>query len=325
MTRCYLGVDIGGSKSHAILVSETGQILGFGKTGPGNHEQVGFDGLANVLALITDEALAQAGLSRSNIAGAGFGMCGYDWESEKPPHLAAIATLGLNAPVEIVNDAMIGLIAGASDGWGVCAVAGTSCNAWGRDAHRRYGHAIGMGQMFGEAGGSSELTYRARWAIGYAYTKRGAPTRLTDAFMEHFGASSEEALIEGCSEGHYQFKPHHAPIVFRVANEGDEVAQSLVRWAGTELGLMSISVIRQLELQKQAFEVVMAGSFYRGSPMIAESLAAQVLSEALGARFVRLEAHPVVGGALLGMEMAGCSPETISAARQALIAQPVVD
>src|SRR5215207_8247772 len=112
MTCCYLGVDIGGSKSHAILVNEAGQILGFGKTGPGNHEQVGFDGLAAVLSLITDEALAQAGLSRSDIAGAGFGMCGYDWESEKPPHLAAIATLGLSAPVEIVNDAMIGLIAG---------------------------------------------------------------------------------------------------------------------------------------------------------------------------------------------------------------------
>lgn len=325
MTRCYLGVDIGGSKSHAIITSEDGQILGFGKTGPGNHERVGFDGLASVLAIITDEALTQAGLSRGDIVGAGFGMCGYDWESEKPPHLAAIATLGLNAPVELVNDAMIGLIAGASDGYGVCAVAGTSCNAWGRDAQGRQGHAIGMGQMFGEAGGSSELVYRARWAIGYAYTRRGPATRLTEAFMQEFGASNEEALIEGASEEHYEFGPHHAPLVFRVANEGDEVAQLLVRWAGTELGLMSLSVIRQLELQASSFEIVMAGSFYRGSPMIAEALAAQVIPEAPGARLVRLNAHPVVGGALLGMEVAGCSSQAISEARQALISQPVTD
>lgn len=325
MTRCYLGVDIGGSKSHAILINDAGQILGFGKTGAGNHESVGFDGQAQVLARITDEALAQAGLTRSDIAGAGFGMCGYDWDSEKPPHLAAIATLGLNAPVEVVNDAMIGLIAGASEGWGVCAVAGTSCNAWGRDSHGRYGHAIGMGQMFGEAGGSSELMYRARWAIGYAYTKRGPATRLTQAFMEQFGAANEEALIEGCSEGHFEFKASLAPLVFRVANEGDEVAQSLVRWAGSELGMMVLSVVRQLEMQNESFEVVMAGSFYRGSPMIAESLAAQVLPEAPNARFVRLAAHPVIGGALLGMEMGGCSPQALSAARQALISQPVMD
>ena len=319
----YLGVDIGGSKSHAIVVSETGQILGFGKTGAGNHEQVGFDGQAAVLSVITDEALAQAGLSRGDIAGAGFGMCGYDWESEKLPHMAAIATLGLHAPVELVNDAMIGLIAGAINGWGICAVAGTSCNAWGRDAHGRQGHAIGMGQMFGEAGGSSELVYRARWAMGYAYTKRGAPTRLTETFMQHFGAANEEALIEGFSEEHYELQAHHALLIFDVANQGDEVAQSLVRWAGTELGLMSLSVIRQLDMQTAAFDLVMAGSFYRGSPMIAEALAAQVLTEAPGARLVRLEASPVLGGALLGMEVAGCSPEAVEAARQMLISQPV--
>ena len=325
MTRYYLGVDVGSTKSHAALINDAGQIVGFGKAGTGNHESIGFDGQAAILATITDQALAQARLSRADIAGAGFGMCGYDWESEKPPHLAAIATLGLNAPVEVVNDAMIGLIAGATDGWGVCAVAGTSCNAWGRDAQGRQGHAIGMGQMFGEAGGSSELTYRARWAIGYAYTKRGPKTRLTEAFMEHFGAASEEALIEGCSEGHYPFKPHHAPIVFRVANEGDAVAQDLVRWAGSELGMMAISVIRQLEMQRDSFDLVLAGTFYRGSPLVAEALAAQVLPEAPGARLTRLEAHPVIGGALLGMEMAGCSPEQISTARQALISQPVID
>jgi hypothetical protein len=88
---------------------------------------------------------------------------------------------------------------------------------------------------------------------------------------------------------------------------------------------MSLSVIRQPGLQSTEFDLVMAGSFYRGSPMIAEALAAQVLPEAPGARLTRLEASPVLGGALLGMEVAGCSPQAIEAARQALISQPVTD
>lgn len=325
MTSYYLGVDVGATKSHAILINDAGEIVGFGKAGTGNHEQVGFDGQADILNAITDEALAQAGLVRAQIAGAGFGLCGYDWASERAPHLGAVGAIGLNAPVEIVNDAVIGLIAGAEQGWGVCVIAGTSCNCWGRDSHGRQGHVVGMGQMMGEAGGGSELVQRALWAVGYEYSQIGKPTGLTQAFMEHVGAASAEALIEGYTEGRYRLSSREAPLVFRVAEAGDAVAQALVRWVGTELGNLALGVIRQLKLQNEAFDLVMAGNFYRGSPMITEALETCVWQEAPGAQLVRLHSPPVIGGALLGMEIAGCSFGLIAAARRSLVNQPVID
>ena len=93
MTRYFLGVDIGGTKSHALLADEHGQAVGFAEAGPGNHEVVGYDGLRTVLQTITNAALADAGIERAQIAGAGFGVAGYDWPSELPPTLAAIETL----------------------------------------------------------------------------------------------------------------------------------------------------------------------------------------------------------------------------------------
>ncbi len=38
MTDCFLGVDIGDMKSHALIADESGQALGMGVGGPGNHE-----------------------------------------------------------------------------------------------------------------------------------------------------------------------------------------------------------------------------------------------------------------------------------------------
>ena len=145
MTRYFLGVDVGGTKSHALIADETGQALGFGQAGPGNHEVVGYAGLRQVLEDITAQAEAMAGIRRVEIAGAGFGLGGYDWPSERAATLEAIAALGLQAPVEAVNDTIVGLLAGAEQGWGVALIAGTSNNCRGWDKSRREGRVLGNG------------------------------------------------------------------------------------------------------------------------------------------------------------------------------------
>ena len=45
----FLGIDVGSSKTHALIVDEKGRCVGFGKAGGGNHQGVGYDGLARVL------------------------------------------------------------------------------------------------------------------------------------------------------------------------------------------------------------------------------------------------------------------------------------
>jgi N-acetylglucosamine kinase-like BadF-type ATPase len=315
VTRHFLGVDVGATKSHALIADDLGRALGFGEGGPGNPDVVGYDGLAEVLQLITQGALATAGIAAAAIAGAGFGIGGYDWPSQREPMLEAIRPLGLSAPVEIVNDAIIGLLAGAAEGWGVAVVAGTSCNSWGWDRERRAGRMTGFSWL-GEAAGGGELVLKAIQAVAHEWTWRGPPTRLTQAFVELTGARDAADLLEGLTVGRIHLDAAAAPAVFQVAAAGDTVAQGLVRWAGRELGDMAVGVIRQLGFEELTFEVVMAGSFFDGSPVLAEVMRDTIQPVAPGARLVRLTAPPVVGGALLGMEQAG---EDALALREALI------
>jgi N-acetylglucosamine kinase-like BadF-type ATPase len=326
MAGYYLGVDIGATKSHALIAEETGRAVGFGVAGPGNHEVVGYDGLIAALGECAGQALAMAGIDRREIAGAGFGVGGYDWPGERGATLDAIRTLGLTCPVEAVNDALIGLLAGAEAGWGVALISGTGNNCWGWDrARTRMGHVSGNGMLFDEYGGAADLVWKAMGAVAAAWSQRGSATLLTELFVRRAGAESPAQLLEGLSQDELSLGPDAAPLVFQAADAGDAVAANCITWVGRELGSLAVGVIRQLGFEHLEFEVVQVGSMHNGGWRIFEPMAETIHAVAPGARFVRLTVPPVVGAVLLGMEAAGLDAQalrpTLSASTRTILAE----
>ncbi len=305
MTQIFLGIDIGATKSHAVLADEQGRVLAFGHGGPGNYEVVGWDGLQATLEGVTQAALAEAGATADAVTAAAFGIAGYDWPGERAQHIEAIETLGLACPYTLLNDVAIGVVAGAPEGWGLGLVAGTGSNCWGRAADGREGRSTGGGDIFGEYGGGGDLVVRAVQAVALAWTRRGPQTALTRAFIEAAGAGGIEDFLEGLWMGRYELTSDAAPLVFEVAAEGDQVALETIRWLGRELGGLAIGVIRQLEFEEQAFDIVQIGSLWKGSPILTATALTTVQAVAPGARMVRLAAPPVVGSVLLAMEQVG--------------------
>jgi N-acetylglucosamine kinase-like BadF-type ATPase len=318
MKKYFLGADVGSSKTHVLIADETGRTLGLGESGPGNHETVGYSGLAEALKAAAGQAFLSAALSKDQISGAGFGVSGYDWPSEKAPTLQAIASLGLQAPIEVVNDAIVGLLAGSLEGWGIALVSGTGCNCWGWDRERqREGRVTGDGMSMGEAAGASDLVEKALQAVAYEWTRRGPPTKLTAAFLKHTCCNDLTEMLDSLVTGQKSLGAPAAPMVFQVAAAGDPVANEVICWAGCELAELAKCVIRQLEFEKLAFDVVLVGSMFDGGPLLIEPLRQAIHAYAPGARLVRLTAPPVSGAVLLAMEAAGIRPST--AVRRRLI------
>ena len=304
--RYFLGVDIGNSKSHALIAAADGRCAGFGAAGPGSWEAVGWEGAQRVLHDIVDRALAQSGICGEDIAGAGFGYAGYDWPEDRPGHEAIIETLGLGpVPYILGNDTLVGLVAGTEKGWGVVVSAGTSNNCRGRDRNGREGRISGNGSWFGEYGGASEIVSKAIQAIALAWSCRGPETALSAAFAAEVGARDTTDLLAGLVRDRYELRANAAPIVFAKAGERDAVAQGIIRWAGQSLGDLANGVIRQLDLAEESFDVVLSGSLYKGGPLLIDPMRDTIHSVAPRANLVHLTAPPVVGGVLLGMEACG--------------------
>ncbi len=310
MTDYFLGADLGGTKTHSLIADQDGRVLGFGEAGAGNHQGVGYDGMFAALDASVQQALQRAGLSIDQIAGAGFGVGGYDWPSQRGQMCATIDRLGLQVPYALVNDTILGLVAGAEEGWGVAVVSGTGCNCRGWDrTHQREGRVSGYGAIMGEGAGASELVIRAMQLVNYAWIRRGPPTALGEALAQQVGAASLEDLIEGYTEERYPIGAAAAPLIFQVAEQGDAVARGLIDWAGCELGEMVNAIIRQLAFEALAFDVVMMGSMFEGGERLIEPMRATIQRLAPAARLVRLNVAPVLGALLLGMGETGLSPK----------------
>ena len=298
----FLGVDVGSSKTHALIVDETGRCVGFGKSGGGNHQGVGYDRLREVLQESFAGATEMSGVDAANITGAGFGVAGCDFPSDREPHLQEIAALGLACPVEVVNDGMNGLLAGATRGIGVNVTAGSSNNCRGRGRNGQEGRIVGNGIAFGEYGGAYEIVARGLQMVNYAWIKRIPPTALTKIYIETLGAKNELDLMEGLSNGQYHIFPQLTLKIVEAAREGDAAALDVLQWAGEELGWLAVATARQIEMENEEVEVIQSGSVFDAGELITESMRNLVLQHCPKAKLMRLDGPPVVGAVILGME-----------------------
>ena len=316
----FLGIDAGGTKTHALVADRAGAVRGVGRAGPGNWEDVGLVEALNTLQQAITEALAQADASPSEVTAAAYGLAGLDWPSDEERLRPLVAQLGVAGPQILVNDSLVALRVGARGPWGVVIIAGTGTTVAGRNREGETARTLGLGYPFDDWGSAPDLAGACVHAVARAYTGRGPVTSLTGRLVRQIDAHDAADLREGLSRRQYHLQPAVAEIVqalFREAQAGDAAAQGIVRRAGRKLGGGAVAVIRRLRMEKETFDLVLSGGVFRSpSPLLLDALRETVLAVAPGGRPVLLEAPPVVGAVLLAMEQTGMKP---AAVREALI------
>jgi N-acetylglucosamine kinase-like BadF-type ATPase len=303
--RAVLGVDGGGSKTHALVADERGEVLGFASSGRSNWEDTGLEAAGAALAEATGGALAAAQVPPGALAASAFGLAGLDWDPDRPMLGALLDPLGLAGPRRLENDSFIALRAGASRPFGVVVIAGTGHVAAGRDPAGRTVRTLGLGPMYGDFGSATDVAEEAVRAVADAYTGRGPATSLSRLLPPLAGCASAEQLLQRLSRGLVPL-PEAAPLVLQEAEAGDPACRQIVLHAGASLGESAAVVARRLGLGGQRFELVMAGGLFRSRNRLLEGALVDTLHrEAPLAVPVHLTCRPVVGAALDALDLAG--------------------
>src|SRR5436305_3445335 len=73
-----VGVDGGGTKTHAVVTRADGTLLGAARRGASNWEMVGLDGARDAIAGAVRDAFDAAGVEGTHVAAGAFALAGCD-------------------------------------------------------------------------------------------------------------------------------------------------------------------------------------------------------------------------------------------------------
>lgn len=298
-----LGVDGGGTRTHAVVVDGGGSVRGFGVGGPSSWEIVGYEKAATALRSAVRDALAEAGVAASAIEGSVFGLAGVDFPSDEEMMGGVHGALGLGGPFRILNDSFVALRAGTNQPWGIVVVAGTGCVVAGRNAAGETFRTLGAGPMFGDDASATEISEAAVSAVAAEYLGRGPHTALSERLCAATDSATPLAFLEGVARERID-PATFASLVVETAEGGDLAARRILEQAGATLGDLAGFVARRLRMDGSEFELVLAGHMFRtDSRILRSAFEATVKRSARFAMPVRLEPPPVVGAALLALEL----------------------
>lgn len=301
----YLGVDGGGTKTKAVLINSSKNIIGEGQSAGSNATIFGLTESVNQVALAVKKALTgkESKISRSCLALAGVNIKSnnQDWRQtiKEHPFLSKV----LDNPL-IINDTLAALRSGTTDQNAVVIIAGTGSNCYGRNEKGQEARSGGTDYILGDEGSGYNIGLKILKGITQDLDGRGQKTILTNLLFEKFKISS----LEDLNLVVYQ-KPWNktdiakiAPLAEKAAEKGDIIAKKIIEQAAHDLAVMIKVVATKLNLQEKSYTIVTSGSVFNIQKILCEHLEADIVKFSPKANFIKPIVDSATAAAYLAME-----------------------
>jgi len=246
MTYIVIGIDGGGSKTHAMVADETGRTIAE-TVGPGSAVRPGkAEDSANVIADVVRDALASCEMTHVTPRVLSIGVAGAGRETERQELWQALVSRDLAAELVIHSDFSIALDDAFADGAGVLLISGTGSVAFGRGPTGATSRCGGWGPVCGDEGSGAWIGRRALSVVTAAADGREPETALTGAILTAAQINETSDLIGWAANATPAQLASLAPVVLSVADSGDLRANAIVSLAVEELVLHVRALARQL-------------------------------------------------------------------------------
>jgi len=247
-------------------------------------------------------------------------------EHAQPEYPDPLTVLGLVAPPtpEVLATARERLWSAVAH-WGIGVVCGAGINCVGVAPDGRTTRFLSLGGLSGDWGGGGDIGPKALWWAVRAEDGRGPETELRKAVPAHFGLERVEDLVISIHLGKISHAELHGlvPVLFEVANGGDQVARDVLIRQAEEIFRMVDVAARRLGLTDpqvrggQPVPVVLGGSLMTArDPLLAGAIADRVTGRIPDAVIRIVDVPPVAGAALLGLDHVGAPPSAAARLRE---------
>jgi N-acetylglucosamine kinase-like BadF-type ATPase len=303
-----LGVDGGNTKTIAIVAKTDGTIVGCGRAGCSDIYNARDEetALGELRSAVTD-ALEAASASACDLRASAFSVAGADWVEDIELLDTAVREFGFGQRILVVNDAIGALRAGTMDGIGVGVTCGTGIAIGALNAEGK----VWYSGHWPVAAGGAELGWQALRAVYAAHLGLARATALREGVLEFFGAESVEAVLHrttarGAKWGAQQ-QARLARVLLDKAVLHDDVALEIIVQAAANHAEAALAAADAVGLRHRPFRLVLSGGVLRHrSGLLKRLIRERVAQLAPAVEVVDDPPEPVVGAALLALDLASC-------------------
>jgi N-acetylglucosamine kinase-like BadF-type ATPase len=302
-----VGIDGGGTKTELIAVDSQGRLVGRHRAGPSNVHRLGVQEVSREIESQVRSLVDTHGDPDVLVAAC---LSGIDTDAMQVDLTRELQSREPRWTWLVDNDATAawwGAFGGRRPG--VVTIAGTGAVAYARSgAHTA--RAGGWGALLGDEGSGYSVGRAAIIAVLRAADGLGPATALREALLGELQLAECHELIDHVHvEMSFTDVAALAPLVVRVAQGGDPVAQAVVRRAADALvELADAAATRVVDDEAPA---PVAAAFVGGlahSPYVRRVLRARLAGSPV-CRWVEPAASAAVGAVLLGASRLGLSPD----------------
>ena len=318
-----LAIDGGNSKTDVALVADDGTVLA-SLRGPGvSHEDFGLEDAMRRLGEIVRAVAAQVGRPAGDgLVARHTSAClaGADLPEEEAMLTAAILRQGWSRSAAVANDTFAVLRTGLTPGegeaaWGIAVTCGAGINCVGVAPDGRTTRFLAFGALSGDWGGGLGLGQAAIWHAIRAEDGRGEPTELRATVPAFYRLPSMHEVavafhLDKLGEDDLIRLP---AVLFATAQAGDAVALSVIERQAEEIATMAVTAISRLDLAETPetadIPVVLGGGVLEArNPLLTDAITRRLAERAPAAVVRVVDAPPVTGAALLGLDHLGAGP-----------------
>jgi len=296
-------MDVGGTKTHAVLGDETGRILGEGVGGAGNINFIPLQMAEESFTEAISTAQEQAGIKKLETELVVIGI-----EPQPDPLHPCIRRLASPKKIVRKEEGECSLVGGLVEKVGLALIVGTGSVAWGRNAEGRT-HVTSCWGPIGDEGSAYWLAERGLNAAFYAEDRRGPYTKMHQKVLEKLGGDKEIRKVITLLYTTKDFRKEvadYAKIVTELATQDppDEVMKGIVDEGAEHIAHMAATCAEVLGLDKGPYKVV-AGSLMLRVPYYYQEVERRLKKRHPEATIVAPRLSPGVGAVLIALDMIG--------------------